>query len=759
MKLKFKNILILTMMGAAPVFTACNNWLDLQPISQITPEGYYQTPDQVANYLNNYYTQLLIHPYNMGNTGYMFHDGGYNDGMNQLDNNTDIFIVGTGSTGYFGDTGQWRVGSGKALQDTYFSRIRICNYFFEQVNSRIKSGTYDEATEMPSINHYLGEMYVLRAITYYNALVQYGDFPIIETVLRDNQEEIVAASQRRPRNEVARFILSDLDKAIGLLQDRNGSLTFQGRRINKQVAQLLKSRVALFEATFEKYHQGSGRVPGDATWPGAEMSYNQGKTFDIPGEIDFFLKEAKAAAKEVAGFTSLTTNSHEINPPIGTIYGWNQYFEMFGQNDLSGINEVLMWREYSVGRGIRHRVGYRTMTGCNDGFTRQFVDSFLKKDGTPIYEDNTYDDSSLDNVVKDRDERLQLFMWTESTLLVSDPNPQKSPTGTKFFLPSILTSEQQIRSMTGYQSRKYFTYDSAQTVNDEGQGETAAPMFRSVEAMLNYMEADYEEDNSLDGNSTNYWNQIRSRAGFEAGSVQKSIDLTDFSKENDLGSYSKGEKLTDKTLYNIRRERMNELFGEGLRYADLIRWRSFDQMIGGKERFIPEGIHFWGTAFENAYLYKHDGKYYERQYEAKEIKDPDGTVIAIENQELGGENGAAIVIDIPKSEAENQDAVAVPLYRYTDEKTGEQVEVELREIKVNEENDAVLSKPEYEYLRPTGRTTQNNQLYTGYQWHEAYYLCPLGVNDMRYASPDTDVNTTYMYQNPFWPTEAGSALK
>lgn len=37
-------------------------------------------------------------------------------------------------------------------------------------------------------------------------------------------------------------------------------------RLNKQCALLIKSRVALYEATFEKYHQGTGRVPGDANW-------------------------------------------------------------------------------------------------------------------------------------------------------------------------------------------------------------------------------------------------------------------------------------------------------------------------------------------------------------------------------------------------------------------------------------------------------------------------------------------------------------
>lgn len=748
MRLNIKTILLLALAGAVPAtFTGCNSWLDLQPISQITPEGYYKTPDQVANYLNNYYTTLLTHPYSMGNSGKLYHNGGYDTGMSQLDNNTDIFIVGSGSYTYFGDTGQWLVNSGKSLQDTYFSRIRICNYFFQEVNSNIENGTYDEATDMPSINHYLGEMYFLRALTYYNALVQYGDFPIITTVLPDEQTEIVNASTRSPRNEVARFILSDLDQAISLLQDKTGALAAGGLRVNKQAAQLLKSRVALFEGTFEKYHRGSGRVPGDASWPGAGMSYNQGKTFDIDGEISFFLTQAMEAAKAVADYAGLTENSHQIEPEIGEVYGWNPYFEMFGQNDLSSVPEVLMWREYSLARSIMHRVGYRTLVGSQDGFTRQFVESFLRKDGMPTYAYD-YDDSSLDNVVENRDERLQLFLWTESTISVSDPNATRV-LGTRFHHPDILTSETQIRSMTGYQSRKYFTYEGAQTVNDEGQGETGAPMFRAVEAMLNYMEADYEIDGSLDGISTSYWNTIRTRAGFEPGSIETSIQNTDINQEEDLGSYSSGQKLQDPTLYNIRRERMNELFGEGLRYVDLIRWRSFDQMINGAERFIPEGINLWGdTQFKDRYFYEYDGKYYERRYETEDEGEEMGTT-----HELGNGN---IIISTNDDTGESG-----PAYSYTDEETGEPQLVFLREIRVNGETDATVSSPELSnYLRPTSRTQEaTNQLVDGYRWHNAYYLCPLGVNDMRYSSPDTDVATTYMYQNPFWPSEAGSPLE
>ena len=41
-----------------------------------------------------------------------------------------------------------------------------------------------------------------------------GDFPIVRNTVPDQMEPLIEASKRAPRNEIARFILSDLDSAI-----------------------------------------------------------------------------------------------------------------------------------------------------------------------------------------------------------------------------------------------------------------------------------------------------------------------------------------------------------------------------------------------------------------------------------------------------------------------------------------------------------------------------------------------------------------
>ena len=137
----------------------------------------------------------------------------------------------------------------------------------------------------------------------------------------DEQGLLVGASKRAPRNEVARFIIQDLDSAIMLMQP-----TFKNKnRLSSTVAQLIKSRVALYEASWLTYHKGTPFVPGGSGWPGATMDYNSGFTIDIDSEIDYFLAQAMESAKEVAEIAPLTQNSSAMNPST-SVDGWNPLF-------------------------------------------------------------------------------------------------------------------------------------------------------------------------------------------------------------------------------------------------------------------------------------------------------------------------------------------------------------------------------------------------------------------------------------------------
>ena len=47
-------------------------------------------------------------------------------------------------------------------------------------------------------------------------------------------------------------------------------------------------------------------------------------------------------------------------------------------------------------------------------------------------------------------------------------------------------------------------------------------------------------------------------------------------------------------MYNVRRERRNEFIGEGMRWFDLKRWRSCDQV----KNYHIEGMRYWGSVYQ-----------------------------------------------------------------------------------------------------------------------------------------------------------------
>lgn len=424
-----------------------------------------------------------------------------------------------------------------------------------------------------NLKHLVGEGYFLRALEYFFRLQRLGDFPIVKTVLPDEQEALTEASKRSPRNEVARFILSDLDQAISLMNNN-----VKKTRLSKNAALLLKSRVALFEATWEKYHAGTALVPNGTGWPGAGKDYNAGYQFpsgSIEKEIEFFLTEAMSAASQVADAVQLTENNQIIRDQASK--GKNPYYDMFASHDPSGYSEVIMYRGYDLSLNNSHHFNHYLYSGGNTGYTHQFEQVFLMENGLPVYAAGSGyagDDYITDTKI-DRDWRWRLFMKAPKEAKAVD-----NIATVEYFpeAPRLYVSDAKNATSTGYIQGKGYSLD----YNDQllGKDQTAFVVYRASEAYLNYIEASYLKNGNIDATADKYWKALRARAGVDTD-YQKTINATDMSKEalNGWDAYSHGA-LVDATLYNIRRERRCEFIGEGFRYMDLIRWRALDQLNG-----------------------------------------------------------------------------------------------------------------------------------------------------------------------------------
>lgn len=474
-----------------------------------------------------------------------------------------------------------------------FSQIRHCNYFLEQVLPKHEAGEIQGSAA--NIRHYIGEIYLIRAYAYFNMLQNIGDCPIVETALPDQEEVLVEASKRQPRHKVARFILSDLDKAAQMLLETSPA----GKtRVGKSVAHLLRSRVALYEGTWLKHHKGTAFVPGGQGWPGKT---EDASGLNIDSEISYFLTEAMASAKavgeEIVGKLTENTDTEEgMDVSFKTL---NPYYVMFCDYSLENYPEVLMWREYNEAQGVTHNIQMQLMrNGGGTGWTRGLVNSFLMENGLPVYASGSgynpdWEKESVKATLTGRDSRIRIFTKKDG-----DADVYNADGSANRFDPTwIVKGNNETRNVTGFALKKGKHYNSYME-NQHQKGTTASVVFRGAEALLNYIEACYEKNGNIDATADRYWRALRTRAKVNPD-YNVTIAATDVAKEamGDFGAYSQG-RMVDATLYNIRRERRNELIGEGMRMADLKRWRALDQV----KDYQIEGMLYWGSSYEGKLL-------------------------------------------------------------------------------------------------------------------------------------------------------------
>ena len=574
--MKFKYLSIFLLVASLTGLTACNDYLDIEPQSDITPAAYFKNADDLAAYTINMYEATFDY----------IARGSYGISIFGWDDNTDNQAAVQASTTRW-VPGQWKVGTNNPWS---WSNIRSINYFFDQVLPKYEAGQITGSSDY--IKHYIGEAYVMRAKLYFGLLQNMGDAPIITTALNDVEEELIVASERQPRHKVARFILSDLDKAIDLLMESGPG---GKNRVTKDVAYLLKSRVALYEGTWLKHHDGTAFVPGGPGWPGKDAQGYNAQT-----EIKFFLEEAMSAAKVVADklVDNLVENTGAAEGMDATFKSLNPYYTMFCDTDMDKYAEVLMWREYIESQKITHNIQMQLQdNGGGSGWTRGLVNSFVMQNGLPIYAtgsgyDEEWEKAGVKATLQDRDSRIQIFTKKDG-----DVDRYMNDGSAVPFRMKFLFDDSGVRYTTGFGIKKGKHYDSYMQT-EHNKGTTGSIVFRGTEALLNYMEACVELNASVDPIADKYWRALRKRAKV-AEDYMITVNNTNLAKEaeGDWGVYSKGEPVSE-LLYNVRRERRNELIGEGMRWADLKRWRALDQV----KNYQVTGMRYWGSIYDGTLL-------------------------------------------------------------------------------------------------------------------------------------------------------------
>lgn len=401
------------------------------PQDQITSEQYWNSPEDIEIYVNQFY------PYFRRQFSFWAPDLYYGDGdSDNMAARTDI----SQNNDRIG--GLYTINSGRGSWSAWYNRIRDVNIAIE---SSIENGLQDEVKS----RRFIGEAYFFRAYFHYQLLRSFGAVPWIEKPLNTESEELY--KPRTPRNELVDLILTDLDYAITQIPPKS---TVGINRINKETALQFKSQVALYEGTWEKYHKDD---PFGVNNPNPEK----------------YLNIAAVAAKELI---DMETASLAPN-----------YSKLFNQDDMDGNPEILMERQYNASIGLSAMVQRRiAQHGGGTGLTKSLVDSYLMDDGEPIAISNRYlGDESLKSVVINRDPRLHAILKVpgDTLHLNSDLTP-------RIFVKPRLSGGGVVETSTGYSLKKGANPDAI--VPGNAQQSPALPLFRFAEALLNYAEAKAE---------------------------------------------------------------------------------------------------------------------------------------------------------------------------------------------------------------------------------------------------------------------------
>lgn len=551
------------------------DFLDREPIDFGSEESYFQTADHLKYSVNEFYEFL---PKNAEFWGGLYTADCTSD--NQVSTTIEnLFYPGNKKTVKQDDPScEWK-----------FSNLREINFFIDRAEANLEKVSGDQTL----IKQYLGEAYWFRAYEHFRLLRSYGDVPIVEKFLSDNKEELTQQNRRYPRNEVARYIIAQLEKAAENLQPTAP----ESGRLCKDAAYALISRVALYEATWERYHAATCFVPGNDKWPGSKLWKNyQFPAGSAEAEVNFFLDKAIAYADMVASKRKLDAD----------------YRGMFNStSQFPASDEVILARYYLSG-ALSHSCSALLKNGGGSGVTRAAVNTYLMQNGLPIYATGSgYEgDETGFTELMNRDMRLRLSVRGSGWYIKKDAegnvvyNAQDEPDSANIYDMYTINSSTEAaktyepyiynggreKATTGYELQKWLSADPSQQV--QYKCTTAVPVIRAAECYLNYIEAYIERHGTLGGNCETYWKALRQRAGVDTN-IQKTIDATDLDKENDLAVWSHGKQVS-KLLYNIRRERRCELIAEGMRLDDLKRWRSLDNMVN----YHPEGFNLWTSMYK-----------------------------------------------------------------------------------------------------------------------------------------------------------------
>lgn len=531
---------ILILIMAVSVLTSCNDaYLEKLPVETLTESTAFNSYSNFQTYAWSLYGIF-------DNANILRKIGTYGDAGLNVGDIYAGYLTWKGTSQYNPYAFQTiaNSSSGNGWDFTYVRSVNIMLQNIDQANM----STAEKA-------HWKSVGYFFRALYYSELIARFGDVPWVNKVLSDTDEEIYGP--RTPRKEVADSVLANLQYA-----EANIKAAGDGKNtINVHCVRALISRFCLFEGTWRKYH-GLG-------------------------------DQAKYLTECVRASELLMTSFPAVN---------NDFGAMFTSPDLGTVPGVILYKEYALNVIMNQYSHYeRTSSGISE-MPKSTVDMYLCKDGKTISGSSTYaGDKTPYTTFRNRDFRmlqtivppyqLSKTSSTSSWDFPEDPayreyldimgttkviaNPGESGKHKVFPLmnwsasivlsmPNLTTkSSQQFLSCRGgyYFYKNYNVWDLCSNLGSTNTADK--PIFKIEEVLLNEAEAKYELDQFNQSVADKTINKLRPRARVA------NMVVTDI----DAGFDPNRDPSVSPVLWEIRRERIVELMGEGFGFYDIRRWK------------------------------------------------------------------------------------------------------------------------------------------------------------------------------------------
>jgi len=520
---------------------SCNDFLDRQPLTKWTDDNFWASEQNLRLYANGFYPHFFI-GYNTGwtrtaapLTGPLLSDDIVYNG---IQSNFELQVpTARGNNDFISDTG---AETAVSWLDQYsglswnFAWVRKVNVMLDRIESKMGGILTPSAKD-----HWLGIGRFFRAMEYSGLVHTFGDVPYFDREVESaDLDELY--KPRTPRNEVMDAVYDDFKFAMANVTAARSGKT----EINRHVVAGMASRWALFEGTWQKYHENN--------------------------------------AERAAKFLELAVESAEIVINAGT-YNCNatDFRSLFGSNTLEGSPEAILYRRYDAGKNLTHSIA----SECNFLDSRypcanlSLVKAFICNDGSDwqTSDNDNNRNFEMSNLLKTRDPRFEATFYKHTTY--------KGLASCLYIAKFIHRDGLKYLEVAGGSPPVEFT-----SLNNV----TAYPILRYAEVLLNWIEAKAELAELSKGAAVTQAdldlsiNAIRNRPLADdavALGVRKTapMRLLDMPISLDNGN-------VPQLIWEIRRERRMEFALEyPSRLTDLKRWKKLEYMDGDENPDILRG--------------------------------------------------------------------------------------------------------------------------------------------------------------------------